>query len=254
MSAGRILTPFFDLKERTVGKSGFFFLEQILRARIDLHLESGSNDLDQELNVYIAGLLDSLIRSDTLVKQKPYISSFDNDVRAWLQRHPGLRNAYTAYRENADTGLLFSGLFTGYDHEGSYHHIVMTEHDEQGRIALYYELAASALAHLQGNNVSLVEVFEQLAEHLDEVLRIMKYAAGTYFDLCERMSDGAMYHLERELDAMDEKKRYDAKLDHFLKCYAAYKESPSEAGKEELLRLADELKKISTDFRFDGIL
>ena len=66
MSAGRILTPFYDLREQSVGKSGFFFLEHILKARLDLHMESGSNDLDQELNVYIAGLLDSLIRSGSI--------------------------------------------------------------------------------------------------------------------------------------------------------------------------------------------
>ena len=253
MSAGRILTPFFDLKERSVGKSGFFFLEHILKARLDLHMESGANDLDQELNVYIAGLLDSLIRSDKLVRFKPYVSPFDNDVRQWLQQHPGLRNAYTVYRENADAGLLFSGLFSGFDHDGSYHRIVMTEHDEQGRIALYYELAASALAHLQGNNVSLVEVFESLAEHLDEILRIVKYAANSYFDLCERMSDGSLYHLNRELDELDTKKRYNEKLDEFLKYFSAYKETPTEAGREEVLRLVDELKQLRSDFSFDGI-
>ncbi len=253
MNAGRILTPFYDLKDHAVGKSGFFFLEHILKARVDLHLESGTNDLDQELNVYIAGLLDSLIRSNALMREKPYISPFDNDVRLWLQQHPGLRNAYTVYRENADAGLLFSGLFSGQEHDGSYHHFVMTGHDEQGRIALYYELAASALAHLQGNNVSLVEVFESLAEHLDEMLRIMKYAANCYFDLCERLSDGSLYHLQRELDSMDEKKRYDEKLDEFLKCYGAYKNSPTEAGRDEVLQRAEEIRGLSNDFRFDDI-
>jgi hypothetical protein len=253
MSAGRILTPFYDLKEHAVGKSGFFFLEHILKARAELHLESGANDLDQELNVYIAGLLESLVRSDALVKLRPYVSPFDADVRQWLLQHPGLRNAYTVYRDNADTGLLFSGLFSGFDHEGSYHRVVMHEQDEQGRIALYYELAASALAHLQGNNVSLVEVFEALAEHLEEMLRIVKYAANAYFDLAERLTDGSFYHLERELDALEAEKKYKEKLDEFLKCYAAYRETPSEAGKEQVMLLAGELRELKSDFKFDGL-
>jgi hypothetical protein len=252
MSAGKILTPYFDLKEQSTGKSGFFFLEHILKARIDLHLESGENEFDQELNVYIAGLMNSLVKSDSLLRQKPYISPFDNDVRQWLAAHPGLRNEYTVYRENADFGLVLSGLFSGYEHEGSYHHIVMSDHDEQGRIALYYELAASALAHLQGNNLSLIDVFETLAGHLDEILRILNHTAHCYFDLLERMSEGSVFHLERELDALDNKKKYDAKLDEFLKCYATYKDAPSQAGKEQLLLLARELKKLKSDFNFDG--
>ncbi|MBN1576761.1 MAG: hypothetical protein JW913_09430 [Chitinispirillaceae bacterium] len=252
MSAGKILTPFYDMKEHAVGKSGFFFLEHLLKARADLHLESGGHECDQELNVYIAGLLNSLVRSDSLLRQKPYISPFDTDVRQWLANHPGLRSAYNVYRENADFGLMLFGIFSGYEHEGSYHHIVIAEHDEQGRIALYYELAASALAHLQGNNTSLIDVFETLSKHLDEILRILQHTAHSYFDLMERMSEGSLFHLERELDEMNERKWYDEKLDEFLKCYAAYKEQPSDAGKERLLMLAEELKRLNADFKFDG--
>ncbi|MBN1307351.1 MAG: hypothetical protein JXA18_05505 [Chitinispirillaceae bacterium] len=253
MGTGKILTPFYDLKEHAVGKSGFFFLEHLLKARADLHLESGGHECDQELNIYIAGLLNSLVRSDSLVRPKPYISPFDTDVRQWLAHHPGLRNAYMAYRENADFGLVLFGIFSGYEHEGSYHRIVMADRDEQGRIALYYELAASALGHLQGNSASLIEVFETLSEHLDEILRILHRAAHSYFDLMERMSEGSLFHLERELDEMDKRKYYGEKLDEFLKCYTDYREQPSEAVKERLFALAEELKKLNVDFKFDGM-
>lgn len=254
MSESRIFTPFYDLKEQAEGKSGFFFLENILKARADLHLETGGNECDQELNVYIAGLLNSMVRTDSLLRQKPYISPFDNDVRLWLAEHPGLRSAYTAYRENADFGLLLNGLFNGHDHDGSYHHIVMSDRNEHGRIALYYELAASALAHLQGNNTALVDVFETLSAHLDEILRILRYTARHYFDLLERMSDGSFFHLERELDEMSNRHLYEEKLDEFLKLYAEYKAQPSPAGRERLLSFAEELGNLNRDFRFDDVV
>ena len=252
MTKGRILTPFYDMKERAIGKSGFFFLENILKARADLHLESGGHDRDQELNVYIAGLLNSLVRSDSILRQKPYISPFDADVRKWLAAHPGLRNAYTVYRENADFGLLLFGLFTGFEHEGSYHHHVISDRDEHGRIALYYELAASALVHLQGNNGPLIDVFEALSEHLEEIVHILQYTARHYFDLMERLSEGSLFHLARELEEIDERKRYDEKLDEFLKTYTAYKEQPSDGERERLLTLAEELKRLNPGFKFDG--
>ncbi len=251
MNEGKILIPYYDFKERSVGKSGFFFLEHILKARVELHLESGANDCDQELNIYIAGLLNSLVQSDSPFRPKPYISPFDSDIQQWLAEHPGLRNTYTVYRENADFGLVLFGFFSGYEHEGRYHRVVMKEQDEPGRIALYYELAASALSHLQGSSVSLIEVFETLSEHLDEILCILRHAARFYFDLMERISEGTLYHLEREIDALDVKKQYGMKLDEFLKCYMTYKEAPTEAGKEQLLLLAAELRKMNGDFKFE---
>ena len=187
------------------------------------------------------------------MRQKPYISPFDTDVRQWLAVHPGLRNAYTVYRENADFGLLLSGLFSGYEHEGSYHRIVFGERDEQGRIALYYELAASALAHLQGNNGSLIDVFEALSGHLEEIVRILQYTARRYFDLMEHLSEGSFFHLERELDELDKRKHYEEKLDEFLETYASYKERPSETARERLTSLSEELRKLNGNFKFGGV-
>lgn len=253
MSEGRILTNYYDFKENNTGKSEFFFLEHVLKARVDLHIETGENEYDQELNIYIAGLLNSLVTSGRLLEQKPYVSPFDTDVRLWLSEHPGLRNEYTVYRDNADFGLLLLGLFLGFEHPGSYHHIVCSVNDGQGRIALYYELAASALAHLRGNDLSLVGVLETLAEHMDEIIAILNHAAGSYFDLMERLSDGSMFHLGRELDECERKKQYDQKLDEFLRCYSCYREEPSPEMRERLMMAADEVRQLNGDFRFDGV-
>lgn len=251
MSSGRILTPFYDLKEKSAGKSGFFFLEHILRARVDLHYESADDSLDQELNVYIAGLLNSLVYNGDHLQQKPYISPFDYDIQKYLAAHPGLRSAYTVYRENADTELLLTGLFNGCRHSGSYHRRVVAHHDEAGRIALYYEIAASALAHLQGNNMSLVEVLEALSGHIEMILEIIHYTASSYFDLMERMSEGTVFHLEREIDLMEKETLYQQKLDEFLKAYSLYTENPTDAAKAELFLLAQEVRRFKKDFRIE---
>lgn len=250
MSAGKIVNPYFDLKEHVEGDSAFFFLEHVLKARSDLHLESGKNALDQELNVYLAGLLNSLIAAGPLLQRKPYISPFDSDVRCYLEQHPGLRNEYVVYRDNADFGLVLFGLFFDYEHRGSYHHYVFDDHDTTYRIALYYELAASALTHLQGHTVSLVGVYEALAEHLVEVLCILKHAATTYFDILERLSEGSVYHLERELQDAEEQQRYSAMVDEFLKAYSAFKEQPTEAGKRIVMELTEKLERMGRGFHF----
>jgi hypothetical protein len=254
MNDTRSLAPFYDMKKHSIVQNGVFFLDFILKARIDLRLESGLHEVDEEVNVYLAGLFNLLFQSDSFLTQKPYISPFDVDVQKWLETHPGLRNSFTVYRDNADFGLLLLGLFNGPKHQGSYHHIVIGEHeDKEGRIALYYELAASALMHLQGNKSSLIEVFGALAEHLGETVRIIRHMSKQYFDFLDRISEGSLFHLQRELDKMDMQKKYGLKMDEFLKCYTAYKENPTDEAKKTLLSLADELKKLKADFKVDGI-
>jgi hypothetical protein len=254
MHETRNLTSFYDMKKHSIVNNGVFFLEFILKSRSDLHLESGGNEFDEELNVYIAGLFNLLFQSDSFLRQKPYISPFDVDVQKWLETHPGLRNTFTVYRDNADFGLLLLGLFNGQKHQGSYHKIVIADQeDKEGRIALYYELAASALSHLQGKKCSLIDVFVALSEHLSETVRILQHMSKQYFDFLEKISEGSFFHLERELNALDICKQYEGKLDEFLKCYTAYKEQPSDEAKKKLLALADDLKKLKPDFNFDGV-
>ncbi|MFP4162511.1 MAG: hypothetical protein ACLFQB_01400 [Chitinispirillaceae bacterium] len=254
MEKKSIINPFFDLKDKEVRSARFFFLEHVLKARADLNMESGRHASDQELNVYIAGLLNSLLTdSDSFLKTKSHISPFDVDVRAYIDSHPGKRNEYIVYRDNADFGLMVLGLFDDYEHKGSYKKFVLTADCEQGRVALYYELAASALTHLQGNSASLVTVFESMAENMKEVLQILHRAAKTYFEIMERLSEGSAYHLQREIEQMDNRESYNRKLDDFLKLYSLYKENPGEEIRNELLIRAEELKKLNSKFSFDEL-
>jgi hypothetical protein len=251
MKKRALVNPFIDLKSPDVLETRFFFLNHVLKARADLHLESGLHENDQETNVYLAGLLNSLVTSDSFLRQKEYVSPFDIDICKYLDTHPGARTKYVVYRDNADFGLVTRGVFQGYVHPGSYQKIVMPGSDPQGRIAVYYELAASALSHLQGSHASLVPIFCSIADNLSEVLQIMARAAGYYFELMERISDGSMFHLEQGLNTMDNKKAYSIKIDEFLKAYGEYKAGPTEEGRKKLMALASECSLMNERFKFE---
>lgn len=253
MEKPALVNPFFDLKSSDLQEIRFFFLNYVLKARADLHLESGLHINDQETNVYLAGLLSSLASSDAFLRQKAYISPFDIDIRNYLDAHPDARTKYKVYRDNADFGLVSRGIFQGYVHPGAYQKIVMPDSDPQGRIAVYYELAASALTHLQGSHASLVPVFCSIADNLEEILHILSRAAGHYFDLMERITDGSMFHLEQELVHMDNHKAYSVKVDEFLKAYGDYKAAPTEEGRKRLLALAGECSLMNERFKFEEV-
>lgn len=251
MGSNRNSSEWIDLKNKEKSKTSYYFLEHVCKARIDLHIESGKHEYDQEINVYLAGLLTSLIVSTGFIQQKPYISVFDYDIRNYLETHPGLRNEFVVYRDNADYGLLIAGLFAGDNHRGSYHHIVISDQADLGKIALYYSMAASALAHLQGARHSLVNVLDSMSKCLDEVHTILRYAATTYFDMVNKISDGSLYHLEKELAEEGKKILYMEKVDTYLKLYSEYKTTPSEQLKNEINNVTRELKKMNDQFNSD---
>jgi hypothetical protein len=254
MDRSMLETSFYDIKTEARQETEYFFLSHILRARADLHFESGRHEMDQEINVYLSGLLNALTGSNWFIRQKEYISSFDTDVRSYLESHPGQRNEFIVYRDNADFGLLAHGVFSGYRHQGSYQHIVMPRDGDHGeRIALYYTLAASALIHLHGRQTALVPVFRALAVEMAEVLLIVRRAAGYYFDIMERITEGSLFHLEREIDGMNGNKRYSERLDDFLKAYSDYKAAPTDERKTALLALAGELSLMNEKFKFEEV-
>ena len=90
--SSKIISSFYNLGEKQTQETSFFFLEHLLKARAGLHMESGLHEYDQEINIYLMGLLNSLFGSDTFLKQKPYISPFDTDIRDYLETHPVYRD------------------------------------------------------------------------------------------------------------------------------------------------------------------
>ncbi len=247
----KIITSYYDIESAEREESLFFFLEHLLKARIDLHMETGENVYEEEVNMYLADLLHSVLSSRFDMASKPYLSPFDIDVRNYINAHPGLRNEYVVYKENADFGLVYDSVFLGFNHEGSYHDRVMPEEDIRPRVAQYYLLAASALGHLRGMHETLVQVLYTLAQQVKEIAVIIRKAAGDYFDFIERLTTGSFYHLQKNILSALEKNSYREKVDTFLRLFKEYKSQATQEIKQQILDIVIEIKKINPGFEFN---
>lgn len=245
------IDSYHDLSLKTDENTHYFFLENILKARINLHLDTGQHDYDEEVNMYLAELLASLVSSSSFTQNKPYISAFDYEINSYLQEHPDTRSEYTVYKENADFGLSSVSIFLDYFHSGSYHNRVIGHTDSSERIALYYKLAANALAHLRGSSTTNVHVYLSIAEHIGEAMQLVRRVSGETFDFVERLSQGSAFHLEKELQEAANVKIYKSKLDEFLKAYQDHKDDTTDEKKATLITLARELKDLNPAFRFE---
>jgi hypothetical protein len=229
----------------------YFFLEKILRARVSMHLETGGRSHDEAVNMYLAGLLRSVVCSGGVVCEKPYLSPFDFEVRHYLDDHPGTPTEFVVYKDNADFGLVAVGVFLGFRHPGSYHGRMMAKSDPVARIALYYHLAASALEHIRRTTLGLSEALNAMADHIAEIIRIIRTVAGDYFDLADHLSAGSLFHLEREAYLAGVEKSFKEEMDLFLKHYAEYRQAPTIENKQQVLHRVAALRKLDPDFRFD---
>ncbi len=229
-----------------------FFLSNILNARIELDLETGCHgDDDQDTNVYLAGLFDAMVSGQQFTRSPDYLSPYESDIIEYLEEHPGTRNEYIVYKGNADYGLMSTGVFNGHTHEGSYHKRVIGESDDPERIAFHYRLAGSALGHLRGPRASLVHTFEALAEHVRDFIQIVRKVSIEYFEMMDRISDGSIYHLEKEIELLSQVEAYGQLLDEFLALYSRYRKDPVPEDRSALIELAGKLKRANPGFSFD---
>jgi hypothetical protein len=245
------IDSYHDLSSKTDENTQYFFLENILKARINLHLDTGRHDYDEEVNMYLAELLASLVLSSSFTENKPYISAFDYEIKSYLQEHPDTRTEYTVYKENADFGLSSVSIFLDYFHAGSYHNRVIGHTDSSERIALYYKLAASALAHLRGSSTTSVHVYLAIADHIGDAMRLVRTVSGDSFEFVERLSRGSAFHLEKDLTDAAKVKIYKSKLDDFLKAYQDHEGDKTAEKKATLITLAKELSDLNPAFRFE---
>jgi len=251
MESAKGIESYHDISSRAEENTQYFFLENILKSRISLHLDTGSREYDEEVNMYLAELLSSLVSPSSIAEEKPYISAFDYEIRTYLDQHHDTRTEYTVYKENADFGLSSVSVFLDYFHAGSYHRRVIGHADNSDRIALYYKLAANALAHLRGSSSTSVHVYLSIANHIGEAMQLVRKVSGDSFDFVEHLSQGSTFHLEKELQAAANVKIYKSKLDDFLKAYQDHKDDTTDEKKASLITLANELKNLNPEFKFD---
>jgi hypothetical protein len=88
---------------------------------------------------------------------------------------------------------------------------------------------------------------------MSEVLQIVRRAAGYYFEMLERITDGAMFHIEREMNEQGAMKVYREKLDEFLKLYGEYKSRPTIELKDRIMAITKELSAMNEAFRFEEL-
>ena len=100
---------YFDLEKKSNDCVFDYFLSNIVQARIDIGIRSNMLDLDEDANVYLAGLLHRYTDPEFIQRSRKYVKIYESDI-AEINTD---REAYYTYRNTADYITVMIGIFDG---------------------------------------------------------------------------------------------------------------------------------------------
>ena len=224
----------------------FFMLNAYLLSRIDTENESTD---DEEVNVYMAGLLQSLVDGSFQADRGEWLATRPTDVFSKVEESDTNRHRLEVYRSNADYRLIAFGLFSGFEHCGPERTVGTAAGDAQLEEAQqYYGWAALFCARLPSRYRGLGVTLEKLAANFDTYLHVLWYMGANYMDFIDRISAGELYHLERQTHEAAVPNIREQVLDRMLDAYNLWKGDPTSHNQEMLTEASAQYAQLEPDF------
>ena len=235
-----------------VQTSYFFMLNCLLHSRVNTGIESNSEVYDEDVNVYLAHLLNAHIDPRYLLRASRYVSPTDADIVASLDGSADCRLRYETYKANADFLLVAVSVFDLFEEpKHSQPHQLRTHKQAYiGRASLYYSLASSYATKLACGESSIADTLLKLSEGIDDYVRILSYMRGQYLDFIKRYSHGELFHLDRALDEIHRDETIEQIRDEFLDTYHAWMKTRTSELRRKLEEQAKLLKEVDPTFEF----
>ena len=260
MDASRFL--FTDLTDaaRSVKPSYYFMMRSLLHSRIDTGLPSPPGGEEEDVNVYLAHLLQAFGDSAFFESSRPYLHRYDHEVFDRLSHSTDARLKYKIYKTNADFLLISIGIFDNPSQTllgsgpASSHRAGFEPSEEAtiGRGRTYYQFAFEYSQVVNRRHPAVTEVLEKLSHGFDRYAQILAHLRGEYLDIIEQFSQGEIYHLERSVNREQLREKLRERQDTFLDAYASWRRSGTEDDRQAMLTAAQALRELDPNFTFDA--
>ena len=250
------LTP----TRRDIKPTYYFMMKCLLYSRMETGLVSNKDYYDEDVNVYIAHLLNSFINPEYTRRASKYLSKYDTEVFGRLVDSKDARLKYTLYKTNADFLLVSLGIFDNPVALNSDQPPNLIASEKKilqpaeeayvGRGKTYYRFAYTYSRQIHDPQAAITEVLEKLSTGFEKYIRILSHMRGEYFNLMDRLSRGEIYHLERKLSESEKTEDLKEKQDRFLDLYMEWKKSGKVELRAKIQQLVEEIKELDPSFTF----
>jgi hypothetical protein len=227
-----------------------FLLRCLLGAREESNLPSNSAGFDEDVNVYVVGLLGRFLSAEYHDEARRYCYPTDLDLAREIEAQDDERFCYRAYRTNADQLFLGVGLFCHVEGHGVSTDPIFGRSLEElsGRGSTYYNMASSSLRRLSRRSTGPELAMTKLAARFDEYTAILKRVRTSYFHLTCSISEGALFHLTRPEETAEDQ----AELwNRFLDTWSVWKRTHEDDALVRLHEATEALRQVDPSFSFE---
>ncbi len=228
-------------------------LNCLLHSRVNTGLESNTEFYDEDVNVYLAHLLNAHVDPKYLARTSACIALGDADLRRMIADANTDRQRFRIYKANADYLLMAVGVFDIFE-DRHYNRLAALHIPKDayiGRAAAYYELASSYASKVRRGANALSDVLHKLSFGIDNYVKILSYLRGEYLDFIRRYSPGELFHLDRAIKEIERNETIEQMRNDFLDTYQAWLKTGQSDLKARLIEQARLLKEIDPAFEFE---
>jgi hypothetical protein len=227
-----------------------FLLRCLIGARDESNLPSNSSGFDEDVNVYVVGLLGRFLSAEYHDEARRYCYPTDLDLAREIEAQDDERFCYRAYRTNADQLFLGVGLFSHVEGHGVSTDPIFGRSPEElcGRGSTYYSLASSSLRRLRRRSTGPEQAMNKLSARFDDYTTILKRVRTSYFHLTCRIGEGALFHLARPGERAEGRAE---QWDRFLDAWSEWKRTGEDDARARLCDTAELLRQTDPSFSFE---
>ncbi|OQX86276.1 MAG: hypothetical protein B6D63_00275 [Candidatus Latescibacteria bacterium 4484_7] len=244
--------PIGDTNDKSPEQTFFFMMNSLLYSRMESGYPSNNEFFDEDVNVYLANLLTSVVYPQYKDKAAKYIMPYDiylfDNVR--LIQNP--RTKYEIYKTNADYLLLALGIFDNPKQRrpNSTPYLNLSTRGYIGRTKAYYKFAQSYSYEVFRKNTAIADVLGKLAVGLERYIDVLSTMRIDYLNIVKKISGGELFHLVKTVQDIDIEKTKSSLYDEFLDALSEYKKKGTKKSRKCLEESVAKLKSIDPSFDF----
>lgn len=221
-----------------------YLVDSFLQSRIATENESNREYFDEDVNVYLSLLLNSVVSDRFHRAAASYVAGYESDLPEILDRADTDYTKYQIYRANADFLLLQTGLFTipgapEDDDRG------LLENMERGKT--YYRFACSFTDRIPSRYRALSGVLAKLSYGFEVYREILSYMRGEFLNLVSQLSDRELGEIRADIDEVGRIEALREARDALLDAYLALKREPDEERRLAFEKALEEVRKLDPD-------
>lgn len=238
------------------GTAQGYFINTIISSRLDTGFRSNTFCADEDVNIYLAGLLSNYTSDEYIRGVAKHICLYESDLVTKQEEKYDLRDRFNLYKNTADYLLVMIGIFGGINKNlPQYKSAIRLDNAVYiGRARAYYAQASEYAVKLKRGVSGTSEVLRKISEDFVMYLNILYHAREKYFQFVENFSDGEWFHFVHK-NIIHHKgvnsKVYVELMDDFLARVSIWKKDRLPEDKDLLRIMCAELKRLNPDFRFN---